>query len=301
MHADAVPIDLARARRLIEDQFPEFSGLPLTPLEAGTDHAIFRIGETAAARFPRRAADPDVLHQKLEQEAAALAELAAYAPVPTPEPLGLGRPGADYPLPWSVQTFLPGETATPTGLAHSEAFAGDLARLIATLRNVDTAGRSFDGVNRGGRLTDHDGWVATCLANSEGLLDVTRLRALWEGLRTLPAVGPDVMSHRDLIPANLLVREDRLAGLLDGGAFGPADRSLDLVAGWHLLDAPRRAQFRQALAPPETEWLRGAAWAFEQAIGLVWYYEKSHPGMHALGRSTLARLLDDPEISSYGR
>ena len=68
------------------------------------------------------------------------------------------------------------------------------------------------------------------------------------------------------------------------------------MAGWHLLDAPRRGILREALDVDELGWRRGAAWAFLQAIGLVWYYLESNPGMSALGRSTLERLLDAPEL-----
>jgi aminoglycoside phosphotransferase (APT) family kinase protein len=103
------------------------------------------------------------------------------------------------------------------------------------------------------------------------------------------------MSHRDLIPANLLVRDGRLAGVLDAGRFGPADPALDLVAAWHLFDRERRDHLRNALGAGEVEWKRGAAWAFQQAMGLVWYYAESRPGMSALGRNTLDRLLDDPD------
>ncbi|WFR84638.1 hypothetical protein [Arthrobacter sp. Y-9] len=39
------------------------------------------------------------------------------------------------------------------------------------------------------------------------------------------------------------------------------------------------------------EWERGAGWAFQQAMGLVWYYRESNPDMSELGRSTLDRLL----------
>ncbi|MDR0783021.1 MAG: hypothetical protein LBE83_04590 [Propionibacteriaceae bacterium] len=67
-----------------------------------------------------------------------------------------------------------------------------------------------------------------------------------------------------------------------------------LVAAWHLLDADARAVFRSQLGVTEVEWHRGAAWAFEEAPGLVWYYLSSNPTMSALGRSTLARLLDEP-------
>lgn len=293
MHADEVPVSLPAARALISAQFPRYRDLPVSPLAGGTDHAIFRVGPDIAARFPRRMEAADACRSRLEAEARALAELAACCPVPCPEPLGLGRPGDGYPMYWTLQTFLPGAVATPAGLARSDGFADDIARLIASLRQADTKERRFDGRGRGGRLTDHDAWISTCLENSRGLLDVARLSALWERLRLLPPGGPDVMSHRDLIPGNLLAKGGRLAGVLDGGAFGPADPALDLVACWHLFDAPCRVRIRQSLGSDALEWQRGAAWAFAQAIGLVWYYEASNPGMAALGRSTLARLVEE--------
>jgi len=53
---------------------------------------------------------------------------------------------------------------------------------------------------------------------------------------------------------------------------------------------------RTRLGSSEVEWQRGAAWAFQQAMGLVWYYRSSNPAMSALGRSTLSRIIDDLEI-----
>jgi hypothetical protein len=44
----------------------------------------------------------------------------------------------------------------------------------------------------------------------------------------------------------------------------------------------------------DIEWERGRAWAFQQAMGLVWYYVQSNPVMSELGRSTLGRLLQPP-------
>ena len=37
--------------------------------------------------------------------------------------------------------------------------------------------------------------------------------------------------------------------------------------------------------------LAGRTWAFEQAMGLVWYYAESNPAMSRLGRRTLDRIL----------
>jgi aminoglycoside phosphotransferase (APT) family kinase protein len=92
------------------------------------------------------------------------------------------------------------------------------------------------------------------------------------------------------------VRGAHLVAVLDAGRFGPADPALDLVAVWHLLDRDRRKILRAQLGCGPVEWQRGAAWAFQQAIGLVWYYERTNPAMSALGRSTLSRLMGDPEL-----
>lgn len=64
-----------------------------------------------------------------------------------------------------------------------------------------------------------------------------------------------------------------------------------------MLDFSQRDTVRTNLAIGDLEWMRGAAWAYQQAIGLVWYYTDSNPTMSALGRSTLNRLLADPNLS----
>lgn len=302
MHDDELHIDEEIARRLIAEQFPALRHHPVRQMVTeGTVNAIFRVGPDLTARFPLRSADLTAIRAQLSREAAAMRELAGCCPFPAPMPVAEGSPGRSYPLPWSVQTWVPGSAATPSGLARSGIFAHDLAILIHSLRSADTRGRSFAGAGRGGNLQDSDRWMDVCFRESEGLLPVERLRTLWARFRTLPPAGPDVMSHSDLIPGNLLVEGDRLVGVLDGGGFVPADMSLDLVAAWHMLDAERRASLRGELGCTDLEWWRGAAWAFQQAMGLVWYYRTSNPGMSALGRSTLARILNDPEISSLAQ
>jgi aminoglycoside phosphotransferase (APT) family kinase protein len=294
MHDDQVHIDANIVRGMIIDQFPEYRHEPIEQLATtGTVNAVFRIGSGVSARFPLRTMEPVECADMLSREAAAMTEFAKHSPFATPRPLGLGQPGMLYPMPWAVQSWIEGDVATPNGLATSTTFARDIAHLIASLRVADTRGRRFDEHGRGGNLPDHDDWMEVCFKNSEGLLDVDRLCRMWVRLRELPPSGPDVMSHRDLIPANLLVKGERLVGVLDAGSFGPADPALDLVSAWHLLDRERRELVRSYLGSGDVEWQRGAAWAFQQAMGLVWYYERTNPGMSALGRSTLSRLLDD--------
>jgi aminoglycoside phosphotransferase (APT) family kinase protein len=294
MHDDEIHVSDHVIRELIHSQFPEWAELPIRRVQAGgTVNAIFRIGHGLAGRFRLRSADPSALQQILEQEAQASAEFARHSPFPSPTPVAIGHPGPGYSLPWSVQTWVPGTVATDEDAGGSVNFARDLATLVAALRTVDTVGRQFQGHRRGGDLRDHDRWVETCLRKSEQLLDVPRLAALWNYFRDLPRSSPDVMTHGDLIPANVLVAGGRLAGVLDCGGFGPADPSLDLIAGWHHLDDKPRAVFREELRPDELEWERGKAWAFEQAMGAVWYYVRTNPPMSTMGRRTLRRIVAD--------
>lgn len=299
MHDAELAVDDALARALIEESFPELGTTALTLVRtAGTVNTIIRVGDDLVARFPLLPAE----HADLEHEAEALTAFAAVCPVPTPRPRGVGAGTGAYPSAWSLQTWIPGDTARPEAHAGSASLAQDLATVILALRAVDPGDRVFDGQGRGGDLTEHDEWVATCLAKSGRLLDVPSASRLWASLRMLPPEGPLAMSHRDLIPFNLLVAgrdgETRLTGILDGGAFGAADRALDLVCAWHLFDSPVRRVLRNSIGSGDLEWRRGAAWAFVQAIGLGWYYEESNPDMSGLGLATLRRLLTDPELSA---
>lgn len=297
MHADQHEVGLDTVRRLISAQFPGWSGLAVRPVVGeGTVNAIFRVGDELAARFPLRGAGVETVRARLDAEASALAEFDEAVSFPASRCVAIGGPGEGYPLPWSVRTWIPGEVATPTGLAGSAEFAADIATLIAALRAQPTRGRHFTGTGRGGDLNDHSPWVERCLHESERLLDVRPLRTLWERFVELPPAGPDVMSHGDLIPFNLVVRHGRMAGVLDADGYAAADPALDLVAAWHHFDTPARGVIREILAVDDLEWTRGAAWAFEQAIGLVWYYADSNPSMADLGRTTLARIVGVQEL-----
>lgn len=294
MHDNQLVIGVDTARKLIEGQFPQFRGASIERLVVtGTENAIFRIGGEAVARFPLREIDQAARARELENEAAAMREFAGISPFAAPSPIGIGRPGYSYPSGWSVHTWLEGDAATPTSQASSTSLAVDLVRLLSTLRAADTRGRAFVGHGRGGALADQGEWIELCLYKSEGLLDVGALRRMWHSFRELPESEALVMSHKDLTPYNLLVKGGRLVGVLDTGGFGPADPALDLVAAWHLLDRSGREVMRSGLGSSRTEWQRGAAWAFQQAMGLVWYYRTSNPAMAELGSTTLARLVAD--------
>lgn len=302
MHDDQLDIDDVHVRLLVAEQFPQWRGEPVERLPgSGTVNAIYRIGSGLTARFPLNARDEGEVAAWLQSEASALDELADCIQFAAPRHVAFGAPGEGYPLPWSVQTWVDGEPPTPSSHADSVGLALDLASLIESIRAAPTLGRPFRGTGRGGELRTQDAWVETCIERSADEFDPARLTAIWGALRALPRHDDDTMTHGDLIPANLLVGDGGLTGVLDGGGFGPADPALDLVCAWHLFDADARATLRTALAVAPTQWLRGAAWAFAQAMGLVWYYRSTNPVMAELGRSTIGRLMTDAEIAALSR
>jgi aminoglycoside phosphotransferase (APT) family kinase protein len=305
MHPNQVDVTTETVRALVAAQFPAWADLAVRPVVThGTVNALFRLGDRLVARFPLVPDDPDRMRRWLASEADAARELVGRTRFPTPEPVALGQPGPGYPLPWSVQTWVPGTVATDADPARSVGFALDLAEFVEGVRAIDPRGRTFSGSGRGGALIAQDEWMETCFANSEGRLDVPRLRRMWASLRVLPRGSrPDIMCHGDLMPGNLLVAAGRLAGVIDVGGLGPADPALDLVGAWHLLDPGPRRAFRDRLRHDDPgcddeEWERGKGWAFAQSMGLVWYYADSNPTMAAIGRRTLDRLIaDGSEVS----
>ena len=297
MHPNQLTISLETVRRLVDVQFPRWRDLPVEQFASqGTVNALFRIGQRLAARFPLEPGEVGSTRRWLHAEADAALELLGRTRFRTPEPVAVGDPGEGYPLPWSVQTWLPGAAATDQDPGGSVAFAHDLAEFISGVRAIDTRGRTFDGKGRGGDLRSHDTWMETCFAHSEQLMDVPRLRRLWAVLRELPRVAGDVMTHGDLIPGNVLVCDGRLAGVIDVGGLGPADPALDLVGAWHLLEAGPRRVLRHDLDCDDLEWERGKAWAFEQAMGAAWYYVTSNPAMSLMGQRTLQRIMADTSL-----
>src|SRR3546814_4085340 len=67
--------------------------------------------------------------------------------------------------------------------------------------------------------------------------------------------------HGDVAAANLLVRDGRLAAVLDFGCAAVGDPACDTVPMWTFLPSSARQTFRRELAVDEATWARGRGWA----------------------------------------
>ncbi|MEU8296344.1 aminoglycoside phosphotransferase family protein [Micromonospora sp. NPDC048909] len=292
MHADQVDVPVDVVAALVAAQFPHWADHPVRPIVShGTVHALFRLGDEVVLRFPLQPG-PDLWDELVDEQASAH-RFAGRVPLPVPEPLALGEPGPGYPGRWAAYRWIPGETASRSTIGDPVAFARDLAGFVAALRAVDTDGATWNGRGRGGPLHTQDRYVREYLAASAQLVDTVRLAGIWTACLEAPAHdGPDVWLHGDLMPGNLLVRDGRLAAVIDLGAVRVGDPALDLMPAWNLLPPLGREAYRRALAVDDAAWARGRGWALAQAIGALPYYVETNPVMAGVARHTLDALLD---------
>ncbi|MBM7493653.1 aminoglycoside phosphotransferase (APT) family kinase protein [Micromonospora luteifusca] len=292
MHTDQVDVSANVVAALVAEQFPQWRALPVRPLAStGTVNALFRLGTEIVLRFPLLPTDPE-LHAELRREQEYAELLTAHLPVAVPEPLGLGEPGAGYAGPWTAYRFIPGETAQLDRIGDPDTFARDLAGVVTALRGIDTGGRAWPGFGRGGPLVAQDAGVRSALALSGGLTDTGRLAEVWDRCRDTPGHDAAVWVHADLMPGNLLVRDGRLAAVIDLETVNVGDPAVDLMPAWNLLDAEARETYRRALGVDDAMWERGRGWALVQAINALPYYIETNPVMAGIAQHTLRAVLD---------
>ena len=273
MHADEVETDVSLVRRLVETQFPRWAELPIESVRPwGTDNALYRLGDDKVARLPRiRRATTT-----LEKEIRWLPRLAPLLPLAIPTLLAVGQPGDGYPFPWSVYSWLEGETATVDRIADQRQAAIDLAQFVGALQRADPADGPAPGqhnASRGEPLMMRDESTRAAIAALSGRIDVEAVTAAWEAALHVPEwSGAAVWIHGDLDSRNVLVEQRRLSAVIDFGCLGVGDPACDVMVAWKLFSGEARDVFRAELAVDEATWARAHGWALSQAVMALSYY-----------------------------
>jgi aminoglycoside phosphotransferase (APT) family kinase protein len=257
----AVDIDTALVRALLAEQFPQWAGLPITPLgEGNSDNVIFRLGSDLVVRLPR----PNRARFQVLKEHRWLPVLAPQLPLAVPQPVALGEPSSAYDRHWSVYRWLDGHIAELHAPADPHVAARELARFVAALEAIDTTDGPEPGPQnffRGGLLTVEDAHIRGTIAALDGLVDTAGLRRAWETALAAPAWHkPPVWIHGDLHGGNLLTADGRLSAVIDFGGLGVGDPACDLMVAWLFLSAESRPTFRDELQVDDATWARGRGW-----------------------------------------
>ncbi len=292
MHVDEVDTGVPLVGRLLAGQFPQWAGLPIEPVHsAGTDNALYRLGDDMAVRLPRilsATAQVDKEHQWLPR-------LAPFLPLAIPVPVAKGSPGEGYPWHWSVYRWREGENATIERIADARQAATDLAQFIAARQRIDAAGGPPPGPHnsaRGEPLAMRDTRTRDAIATLRGVLDVDAVTAVWDAAIAAPQWrGPPVWLHGDLHSGNLLAVQGRLSAVIDFGCLGVGDPACDVMAAWTFLSAETRDVFRAALHVDDASWARGRGWALSFGLIALPYYRSTNPVLAGIARRAIDEAL----------
>lgn len=300
MHDNEVATDAALVRRLLAAQFPQWAALPIAPVaSAGTDNALYRLGEDMVVRLPRI---PGATGQ-IDKEQRWLPQLAPHLPLEIPLPLAKGDPDEGYPWNWSVYQWLEGENATAERIADMTEAAKDLAHFIAALQNVDASeGPSPSEANsgRGVPLATRASATRKCIAELDelGMIDAPAALAAWEAALDVPAwERPPRWIHGDLQSGNILAQHGKLSAVIDYGCLAVGDPACDLQVAWNLFSGESRAAFRAALNVDEATWARGRGWALSVAVIALPYYHRTNPVLADIARHAIREVLAEHDAT----
>ncbi len=284
---ERVKVDEATVAALVRDQFPQWADLVVSRVRpGGVNNRTFRLGERLLARMPA------AVHYvaAVEKEQTWLPRLAAQLPLPIPSPLAVGAPGHGYPFPWSVCAWIDGETVASAGDLDHETLARDLADFLLALQAIDAGDGPAAGTHnfhRGGDPAVYDGETRAAVETLGDQIRGAEALALWEAALSTHWNRPPVWIHGDVAPGTLLVRNGRLAAVIDFGTCGVGDPACDLAFAWTFLDETAREAFRRRLGLDDACWLRGQAWALWKALIVV----AGAPGVHTHERDLHLRVL----------
>jgi aminoglycoside phosphotransferase (APT) family kinase protein len=290
---DRTSIDASLARRLVDSQFPQWSDLPIAEVEVdGWDNRTFRLGSELTVRLP----SGDWYAQQVAKEQRWLPVLAPRLPLPIPAPVARGEPDSGFPYPWSVYRWLDGELASKARIADLTGFATTLAGFLSALGRIDATGGPEPGQHnffRGGPLSTYADETHEAIDALGAEVPRDRVERVWEDAMATSWDRDPVWLHGDVATGNLLVRDERLAAVLDFGSSGVGDPACDVVIAWTFLSGASRDRFRADLGVDAATWSRGRGWGLWKAlISLVGHLENDSPDA-ALARRDIEQILAD--------
>lgn len=246
--------------QLISDQFPNWKNLAVkSVLHQGWDNRTYRLGEELLVRLP----SGEQYSNQVEKEYQWLPKLAPLLPLTIPKPLALGKPSEIFPWYWSVNRWLPGESAIYSKIDDLSEFAACLAHFLKSLQKIDTTNAPRPGAQnfyRGGDLKNYDIEARKAIMCLVGKINVAKAREIWENAILTEWKGFPLWVHGDISPGNLLTQNGKLTAVIDFGQLSAGDPACDLAIAWTFFEGKSRELFRSILSLDDNTWLRARAW-----------------------------------------
>ncbi|MFH8625354.1 aminoglycoside phosphotransferase family protein [Streptomyces vietnamensis] len=300
-------IDESLVRALLRDQHPDLAELPIRPVPGGWDNRLWRLGDELAVRMPRTERAPALLRKEHRW----LPALAPLLPLPVPVPVRTGEPSDRFPRTWTVARWVPGEPSDAVPVTRGDHAAEALAGFLRALHR-EAPGDAPANPDRGVPLADFAAGFEAGFPLLAEHADPEAVRSTWEDALAAPVwQGPPLWLHGDLHPANVVVADGTLAGVVDFGEVCAGDPATDLSAAWLLLPEGAADRFFRTYARVDDAMYgngharvdaatvrRARGWALLRAAGLIDIGRAGDRGLPGgkptwgpAGRAALARVL----------
>lgn len=258
-----ITVDLAK--KLIFEQFPQWSHLEIKPVKnSGHDNRTFHLGDDLTIRLP----SGKEYEPQIQKEAKWLPVLAQHLSLPITAPVAKGKPTPEYPLAWSINRWLVGETVTHTNV-DLQKFAIELARFLKELEAINAENGPQAGAHnfyRGGDLAVYIEEFEQALTQLPAGPQRNHYQDIWTTALATKWEKKPVWVHGDIAVGNLLVNDGHLSGVIDFGILGTGDPACDLVMAWTFFDSKSRKAFKEEMGLDDTTWQRGKGWALWKAL-----------------------------------
>ncbi|OLR95060.1 phosphotransferase [Actinokineospora bangkokensis] len=237
-----IEITAELVRDLLREQHPDLAGLGISEVPGGWGNQMWRLGDELAVRVQRMDPTPD----SQLKERRWLPVLAPRLPLPVPTPMRFGEPSERFPKHWTVMTWVPGEPLDHGSIDRGAQAADSLAGFLRALHVAAPA--------EAPGATDRGAHPRNCTLAFEDFFRAVapddlaaEVRAVWDdAVAARGWEGPPVWVHGDLHPANVVVSDGTLSGVVDFGDLLAGDAAWDLAAAWVLLPAGMAGRFFDA-------------------------------------------------------
>jgi aminoglycoside phosphotransferase (APT) family kinase protein len=200
-----------------------------------------------------------------------------------------------------VMTWVPGEPLDHGSISRGAHAADTLAGFLRAL-HVEAPAEAPASSDRGGHPKEcTDGFEKFLQAVDPGDI-ADDVRAVWDDAVAAPErEDPPVWLHGDLHPANVVVSDGTLSGVIDFGALFAGDPAWDLAAAWVVLPVGAASRFFDVYAHADDATIRRArGLAAVKSLFLMLMGQNGDRGLPGgkptwgpAGRAALDRVLTD--------
>jgi aminoglycoside phosphotransferase (APT) family kinase protein len=297
MHKNELKMNLVDVRKMLQEQCPNFSNLPLVEIRSiGSSHSLIRLGDEFVLRLPKLMGTEDNIEKEFHWVPYLAHEILNSKKMKTPVsfsvPIFKGGPCELFQASWLISKWNMGINPEYEKTNEYELLAFELANFLNAFHQIKVLPDAPHS-RRGQPIINVDETMRKSIGQICHEFDSNSLTKLWDESLKIPnwKLNP-VWVHGDLLPTNILTLNNHLNAVIDFSDVGIGDPACDLIIAWGLFNEESRDIFKKALKGIDEEtWLRGCARALSIAVIMLPYYKNSNPHLAQLSRRIINQII----------